>query len=158
MNSRIRYDDDMNRSDNPRVNDYYGKKPDSTAVPVPDPADVATIEAIIHASYESISGPAGQPPDWNRMRSLFLPDARSIRTGRLADGTIACKIMNTDDYIRQMNDWLVQNGFYETEVHSVVERFGNIAHVFSTYESRHDKDDPEPFMRGINSFQLLYDD
>ena len=30
-------------------------------------------------------------------------------------------------------------------------------HVFSTYEARHDPKDAAPFVRGINSFQLLFD-
>ena len=91
------------------------------------------------------------------MRSLCIEEAYSIRTGKLEDGTIACKVMRTEDYIRQMEPWLLANGFYETEVHRVEERFGNISHVFSTYESRRNPNDSEPFMRGINSIQLLYD-
>ena len=52
---------------------------------------------------------------------------------------------------------LLQQGFYETEIARRTEQFGRIAHVWSTYESRHDADDPAPFMRGINSFQLFND-
>jgi len=48
-------------------------------------------------------------------------------------------------------------GFYEREVASRSERFSNIAHVWSTYESRHSAEESEPFSRGINSFQLAYD-
>ena len=36
-----------------------------------------------------------------------------------------------------------------------IEIFGDIAHVFSTYESRHASSDDKPFARGINSFQLV---
>jgi hypothetical protein len=137
--------------------EYYGHVPDPSKVPTPDPRDVETIESIIHASYETISGPAGQPRDWTRMRSLFLPEARSIRTSVIAPGKIAYNMMQSEDYIRQMNDWLVENGFIETEIHRHVDQFGNIAQVFSTYESRRSVDDPKPFMRGINSFQLFHD-
>ena len=35
--------------------------------------------------------------------------------------------------------------------------FGNMAHVFSTYESFRSKTDKTPFMRGINSIQLFHD-
>lgn len=136
--------------------DYYGKGVDLTRLPEADPDDVNTIENIIRASYECISGPPGQDPDWKRQHTLFLPDARSIRTGVVGDGRIVYKMMTTQEYIRQMHDWLTRNGFYETEVHRVVEQFGNIAHVFSTYESRTSPDE-EPFMRGINSFQLFHD-
>ena len=38
-----------------------------------------------------------------------------------------------------------------------LEQFDRIAHVFSSYESRHRPDDPKPFMRGINSIQLFHD-
>src|ERR1700751_3032630 len=48
-------------------------------------------------------------------------------------------------------------GFYEKELARRTEQFGNIAHVWSIYESRHNEDDPEPFMRGINSIQLFND-
>ncbi|MGH9422341.1 MAG: hypothetical protein ACRD3J_20360, partial [Thermoanaerobaculia bacterium] len=36
-----------------------------------------------------------------------------------------------------------------------IEQFRDVAHVFSTYESRHALSDDEPFVRGINSFQLV---
>jgi hypothetical protein len=137
--------------------EFFGKKPGAAGLPDANPEDVATIESIIRASYETLSGPAGQPRDWDRQRTLFLPEAHSIRTGKLPDGSVACRVMTTSEYIAQINDWLVQNGFFEREIHRVVEQFGNIAHVFSTYESHRNADDPQPFMRGINSFQLLSD-
>ena len=136
--------------------DYYGESPDPLKLPEADPNDVNTIENIIRASYECISGPPGQEPDWKRQHTLFLQDARSIRTGVIAQGRIGYKMMSTEQFISQTHDWLTENGFYETGIHSVVEQFGNIAHVFSTYESRRDPNE-EPFMRGINSFQLFHD-
>lgn len=135
--------------------DYYGTKP-ATAGKA-NPADVATTKSIIDAMYECLSGPAGQPRDWERMRTLTLPQAHSIRVGKLPDGSLACKVMLNDEYIRQMDEWLIANGFFETEIHRLEERFGNIAHVFSTYESRRNADDPQPFMRGLNSYQLMND-
>jgi hypothetical protein len=136
--------------------DYYGHSPKHAELPAADPQDVHTIENIIQASYECISGPPGQEPDWKRQNTLFLPDARMCRTGVIAEGRIGYKMMSTQDFITQMHDWLTANGFYETEIHRVVEQFGNIAHVFSTYESRRSPDQ-EPYMRGINSFQLYHD-
>ena len=50
-----------------------------------------------------------------------------------------------------------KEGFYENEVARKVETYGNITHVFSTYASYHSKKDEKPFVRGINSFQLLFD-
>ncbi len=40
-----------------------------------DPADVGTLDDIIRAYYEVISGPAGESPDRLRDRTLHLPNA-----------------------------------------------------------------------------------
>ncbi len=58
----------------------------STPAPTPstsvaNPADVGSIDAILSAVYDVISGPAGKKRDWDRMRSLFIPGARLIPTG-----------------------------------------------------------------------------
>ena len=143
-------------SEKPVIKDYYGITPDDSKVPEPDPKDVSSIQAIVRASYETISGPKGKPREWDRMRSLFLPGSRQMRTGPV-EGRIAYKMMSTEDFIDSTNDWLVDSGFFETEIHQIVEEFGSVAHVFSTYESRHNADDPAPYMRGINSFQLFHD-
>lgn len=128
----------------------------ATETPVARPSDVASMDAIIEAVYDVISGPKGQERDWNRMRSLFAPGARliSARTGK--DGVTSAHVMSMDDYIRLGDPLLKKDGFFEREAHRTEDRFGNIAQVFSTYESRHEKDG-KPFQRGINSFQLLFD-
>ena len=61
---------------------------------------------------------------------------------------------DTADAIRK---YFEKGGFFEKEVARRVEQFGNIAHVWSTYESRHTNDAPEPYIRGINSIQLFND-
>jgi hypothetical protein len=121
--------------------------------------DVESIDAIIAALYDVISGPAGQARDWDRMRSLFLPEARLIPSGTAPDGSTRYLAWSVEDYISNAGGQLEANGFFETESHRVEERFGNIAHVFSTYDSYRTADEKarEPFMRGINSIQLLYD-
>jgi hypothetical protein len=59
-------------------------------------------------------------------------------------------------FVRRL--WFFEKeGFYEKEIARRTEQFGNIAHVWSIYESRHNENDPEPFMRGINSTQLFND-
>ena len=47
-------------------------------------------------------------------------------------------------------------GFYEREVHRVTRRYGSIAHVFSTYETRRSPAGPVAY-RGVNSLQLFHD-
>ena len=119
--------------------------------------DGASIDSIIAALYDVISGPAGKKRDWDRMRSLFIPGARLIPTGKRQGGEIASRVMTVDDYATANSKFLEENGFFEKEISRRTETFGNIAHVFSTYESRHKADDPKPFARGINSIQLMND-
>lgn len=123
-----------------------------------DPKDVASIEAILKAVYDAISGDAGKARDWDRFRSLFHKDARLIPTRKNAQtGAITAGAMTPEDYVQRAGPGLVTNGFHEVEKARQVELYGNIAHVFSTYESRRSLKDEKPFMRGINSFQLLND-
>lgn len=121
------------------------------------PEDVASIEAIIAAVYEVISGPAGEPRDWARFRSLFAPGARLIPTRLGDDGIARAAVLTPDEFIEASGPILEENGFYETEIGRVTEEFGHIAHVFSSYESKRSTDDADPFQRGINSMQLLND-
>lgn len=125
-------------------------------------ADVESIDAIVTAAYDSISGSASQERDWNRVRSLFIPGARLIPTGSApgamnANDKIAPQVLDIEGYIVRSADYLEMNGFFEREIARRTEQFGHIAHVWSTYESRHKTDDPRPFMRGINSIQLMHD-
>ncbi len=125
--------------------------------------DVASIDAIIAAAYDVISGPAGQERDWERERSLFLPAARLIPTSGKAGvtslaGKLEPQFLDVEGYIARSRQYLEQSGFYEKEVARRTEQFGSIAHVWSTYESRHNKSDAKPFMRGINSIQLFSDE
>ena len=125
----------------------------------PDPRDVESIDAIIAAAYDVISGPGDKKRDWNRERSLFYPCARIIPTASVPgrnDVDLEPQMLDVEAYIVRTEP-LLRKGFYEKEVARRTEQFGCIAHVWSTYESRHDSSDPEPFMRGINSFQLFND-
>jgi len=125
-----------------------------------DPHDVESIDAIIAAAYDVISGPAGKKRDWNRERSLYYPDARLIPTASVPgrnDVDLEPQLLDVEAYIERVERLLGKAGFYEKEIARRTEQFGRIAHVWSTYESRHDPSDPEPFMRGINSIQLFND-
>jgi hypothetical protein len=127
------------------------------ALPAARPADVASVDAIVKAVYEVISGPAGAPRDWDRMRSLFAPDGRMMAVGQRPDGSYAMRQMTPDDYIARNAKVFASTGFYETELARTLESFGQVAHVFSTYEARHAPSDAKPFMRGVNSIQLVND-
>jgi len=130
--------------------------PPTSSTGVADPKDVATEDAILAALYDVISGPACQKRDWNRFKSLFVPGARLIPTGR-PNGTVTARVMTPDEYATNAQRTLEENGFFEHETARTGETFGAITHAFSTYESRRQANDEKPFARGINSIQLLND-
>ena len=122
-----------------------------------NPADVASIDAILKSIYSVISGDAGVKRDWNRFRSLFYPGARLIPTGKNREGKIGGRVITPEEYIERSGPFLEKEGFHEREIARRIEMYGNIAHVFSTYDSKHKVSDEKPFARGINSIQLLND-
>lgn len=133
--------------------------PDTVPRPAARPEDVRSVDAILSALYDVISGPAGQKRDWNRFRSLFVPNARLMPTVRRQGAPGASvAVLSADDYARRAGPGLEANGFFEREIHRATEEFGSVLHAFSTYESRRTADPAErPFARGINSIQLLRD-
>ena len=111
--------------------------PTGGTVPTANPADVSSIDAIIAAIYEVVSGPAGEERDWNRFRSLFDAEARLIPTSAIRDGSgFRAQMWDVDGYIEGAGPSLAASGFFEVESNRVTESFENIAQVFSTYESR----------------------
>ncbi len=131
--------------------------PPAAAAPAAKQADVASPDAILVAVYDVISGPAGQKRDWDRMRSLFYPGARLIRTAPKKEGGMGATSFSVQEYIDRASGYFEKNGFSEKEIARHADKWGNILQAFSTYESRHDAKDAVPFARGINSFQLFFD-
>ena len=131
--------------------------PPAAPTPAANPADVQSLDAIIAALYDVISGPAGQKRNWDRMRSLFIPNARLIPSGRRPDGTVTHRVLTVEDYIAASGPQLEKNGFFERELSRKTETFGNVTHAFSTYDSKRTAQDAQPFARGINSIQVLND-
>lgn len=122
-----------------------------------NPADVASVDAIMKAVYDVISGDAGQKRDWDRFRTLFHKDARLIPSGKNKEGVTNARAFTPEEYITRSSPVMEKDGFFEKEIARRVDNYGTMAQVFSAYESFHKKDDKKPFARGINSFQLLND-
>jgi len=118
---------------------------------------VGSVDAIVTAVYDVLSGPAGQARDWNRWRSLFIPEARLLSVGVDRQGQTGFRVMTPEDYVQRAGPSLEANGFFESEIGRTQEEFGPLVHLFSTYESKRTRTDPEPVARGINSFQLMFD-
>ncbi|MEH6536238.1 MAG: hypothetical protein V7719_07595 [Psychroserpens sp.] len=118
---------------------------------------VATVDSTIETLYGVISGDKGEARNWELFKYLFHEDAKLIPTGKTKEGLHTATFMSADGYIERAGTWLVENGFHEVEISRQTQTFGQITQVFSTYESYKSKSDTEPFMRGINSIQLLND-
>jgi hypothetical protein len=121
----------------------------------PRPEDVGTIDGIINAFYDVISGPAGTPRQWQRDSTLYIPRVRFVAMD-VNEGRPVATVMDHAEFVARYNDAFVDRGFFEREIHRVTKRFGNIAHVFSTYEYRATKKGPV-LGRGVNSIQLFWD-
>ena len=129
--------------------------PATMAQEIPD--YTKTIDGVIERLYASISGEKGEPRDWDSFDKLFIPEAQLIPTGNNDDGSKTYKVFTPTEYRENANQFLVENGFYEEEIHRVTETYGPVVHLFSTYISKRSKSDPEPYNRGINSIQLYND-
>ena len=120
-------------------------------------ADFATIDGIITAMYESISGPKGTPGQWERDRALHHPKALLIPALQ-APGGPAAGVFDFDGFVASRARFLEESDFYEVEIRRQEFRFGVIAHVLSSYEAR---TSPAPagkvLRRGVNSIQLMHD-
>jgi hypothetical protein len=122
----------------------------------PRSEDVSSVDGLIKAFYETISGPAGQPRQWGRDRTLYVPGVRFVSTGVRKNGKPYAVVSSHQEYVDAVNDSFVREGFFEHEIHRVTRTYGNITHVWSTYESRVKADGPVT-ARGINSVELFFD-
>ena len=111
--------------------------------------DEFSIESTVLAVYNVISGPAGRR-DWNRFKDLFAPGGH---LAMFAEGGAA--VMSPDEYSTKMKPYYDANGLFQRPVETRIDRFKDIAHVTSRYESRHATTDATPFARGVAHFELV---
>lgn len=119
------------------------------------PEDVASPSAVVQASYVAISGPPGQVLNLDRFRTLFLPQAQLVSVSVKA-GQVVSHAMTLQEFTDMLAARIGKDGHIEHEIAQRVDVYGNIANVWSSYESRKTPDDPQ-VVRGINSIQLMYD-
>ena len=89
------------------------------------PSDVASVDSIVAALYDTISGPAGKARDWERLRSLFRTDGRMVVHSAGKDGAINTRVLSLEDYITRVTPVFAKEGFYESEL----SRKGNMARL-----------------------------
>ena len=137
-------------------NAWFGKNVEkvSNAKPVTaDPKDVESIDQIIKALYDVISGPAG-PRNWDRFHSLFYKDAYMAAMVPAQSGGQQLKKFTPKEYEKSNGPFFNQFGFFEKEIGRSVDQFGSIAQVFTAYEFTVQTPQPQT-QRGINSVELI---
>jgi len=115
---------------------------------------VATIDGILAAYYEVVSGPAGESADQERDRTLHHPQAWVAIANVDSSGTPVVNVMTLDGYYGENAPR--REGFWEWETDRTVQRSGNMVHVWSSYASAHEQGG-EPYTRGVNSITLFHD-
>lgn len=132
------------------------------SVPEPVSPDATSPDAIVKALYESVSHGPDAEPNWKRMRDIFLPVGMLVPPKRPQEDIFT--VLDVDNFEERTKKWMSDakakgqpTSFFETEVARRTDCFGNVCQLFSTYASRHAPADGKPFMRGINSIQLVND-
>ena len=149
-----------------RVPTPAGPPPDHRSVAPPparpSPSDGASVETTVAALYESVSHGPDAEPNFERMRAIFLPVGMLIPPKSARDDMFT--VLDVDGFeerVRKATAAMKQKGeptgFFEREIARRTDCFGNVCQVFSTYESRRAPADERPFVRGINSIQLVKD-
>ena len=125
--------------------------------PAAKPDDVKSLDAIVAAVYDVISGPPGAR-DWNRFNSLFAKDARliAVRVPKPGGGKPNLATMTPSGYAELAGKYFIDHGFFEHELSRKTDAYGAMTHIYSTYESRETKDG-KPIDRGINSMEFFFD-
>ena len=109
--------------------------------------------APLEALYGSISFGKGKRPDFDRLRSLLFPGARLLRVQ-----PTGVESMDVEKFIASFEEHLASGAlteFRESEIARRVDRFGPMAHVFSTYATTMTLGGVTSSRRGINSIQLV---
>jgi hypothetical protein len=110
--------------------------------------DVSSIDGLMKAFYEVVNLPPGAPRQWARDRTLYAPWIHFVSSGTTLE------VFDHAAFVAA-TDPLIDAGFREREINRVVRRYGNVAHVESTYETR--SGPSETLTRGVNFLELYFD-
>lgn len=134
--------------------------PPAPALPAEAPPGTQSPEALLEAVYQRVSFPAGEAPDWDRVRALMLPEALIVQPAERGRGV---RPLDVDGFVQVFVDdierlRMSEVGFAERVVSTEVTRFGDIAHAFVVFEARLLAGPRTEPSRGLDSFQLVRKD
>ncbi|WP_297335863.1 hypothetical protein [Algoriphagus sp.] len=113
--------------------------------------DVQSIDAIITAYYQVVSGSSSDPWQFERDRYIHSPNAVITRIDE--HGQAESHSLESEYIPLALSP---KEDFYEIELKREVSQFGNMAQVWSAFEIRNDPE-IESGVRGLNSIQLHYE-
>jgi hypothetical protein len=138
--------------------------PVSRALAIPDPGppgipeqSFQTVHSVIEDLYAAVSFDPGESPDWDRVRSFFLPEAVVVVAPR---GTSPAQVMDLDAFIADFETFydardIATHGFRETVAGTEVTEYANIAHAFVVFEPRIGPRRDGPTVPGLDSIDLV---
>jgi hypothetical protein len=119
---------------------------------------VTTAEGTVTALYDVVTSQAGSTPDWDMVRSMFIPEAVIVlRTSR--DST---SVLSLDGFIQDFVDFTetaktIETGFVERVVRTKAVVMGDMAHVWVLYEAFIPGRDRPP-QQGVDSWLVIKKD
>ncbi len=119
-----------------------------------DTVAVKSIEGITNKMIALISGEKDEPRNWDEYRNLFLPTAQKISINRKAPPKKQVRVMNLEEFVRNVGPLYKKNGFDEIAIGLTINEFNGIANVFQSFYCKNLIGTYEK--RGINSYQLVY--
>lgn len=118
---------------------------------------LGTPEGVVECLYAAISFQPGQKPNYNLVHSLFHPGAHVSPPASDTGG--ALKAMSVEEFIEYFDNRIadiIPTGGREEQIRCRTETFHKVAHVFSSYRFMLEGNE-ESIARGVNSFQLVYE-
>lgn len=118
---------------------------------------LSTPEGVVECLYAAISFQPGQRPNYNLVFTLFHPNAHVTPPADDTGGTI--KALSVQEFIEHFDDRIediISIGGREEQIDCKSEKFHSVSHVFSSYRFFL-LNKEEPIARGVNSFQLVFE-
>ena len=122
----------------------------------PRPEDVSTIDGMVRAYYEVVSGPAEKKREWGRDATLYVPGIRFLIFREDKNGKTSVRTLTHQEFVDESQAAMAGKAFYEREVHRIAHRAGNVAHVFCTAEQAYSPTGPVEG-RSIDSLEMYWD-
>lgn len=113
--------------------------------------DVTSIDAIINAYYDVVSGSSSDP--WEFERDKYIHSKNAVITRFDDKGNSESHALEAEYIPMGLSP---KEDFYEKELKRIVSNYGNMAQVWSAFEIRTDPE-TESNIRGLNSIQLHYE-